>query len=472
MSTLILRDDQQAAVDAIDANLSRDGRALHVSACGTGKTIVAIALAARRGRGAIGGRALVLVPNLALLDQTIKAWQHFHPGIKAAIVCSDDTVGARPDDDVLQVDESSLSAPVLHEIDGIREWIEGCGYIFATYQSVHLVAEAAAPTAGFDLIVADEAHWLAGRGRSTIRRQVCKTICARARLFQTATPRVGSTTGLDNPDLFGHVAYELTFGQAIALGIIADYRLVILDMRGDIPAGIAPDRWRQRAALTKVVLERLGKDAAVARTLVYANRVAHAREIARANGVEVITGDMPAARRDPIMAAFREHGGTIANVRCLNEGVDVPDLDAVVFAEPRRGIVDITQSIGRVLRRKSDGRRGIVVLPVFSLPESDEDPWSEIMKTLETMQQMDGRLTQALTDALTGEGGEGSDGGSDGTDGPVVDISGAPDDLLAVLRERVVLKDVTPEKNPLHTSEEIHAFLLGLEARHSHGLAA
>ena len=45
----------------------------------------------------------------------------------------------------------------------------------------------------------------------------------------------------------------------------------------------------------------------------------------------------------------------LTNARCLSEGVDVPALDAVVFFNPRNSMVDVVQSVGRVMR-KSAGR--------------------------------------------------------------------------------------------------------------------
>ena len=45
----------------------------------------------------------------------------------------------------------------------------------------------------------------------------------------------------------------------------------------------------------------------------------------------------------------------LTNARCLSEGVDVPALDAVLFLSPRNSVVDVVQSVGRVMR-KSEGK--------------------------------------------------------------------------------------------------------------------
>lgn len=53
----------------------------------------------------------------------------------------------------------------------------------------------------------------------------------------------------------------------------------------------------------------------------------------------------------------------LSNARCLS-GVDVPALDAVLFLHPRNSIVDVVQSVGRVMRKSPDKDYGYVILPV------------------------------------------------------------------------------------------------------------
>ncbi len=54
----------------------------------------------------------------------------------------------------------------------------------------------------------------------------------------------------------------------------------------------------------------------------------------------------------------------LSNARCLSEGIDVPALDAVIFFDTRESIVDIVQSVGRVMRKAPGKRYGYIVLPV------------------------------------------------------------------------------------------------------------
>jgi predicted helicase len=54
----------------------------------------------------------------------------------------------------------------------------------------------------------------------------------------------------------------------------------------------------------------------------------------------------------------------LSNARCLSEGVDVPALDAVLFLNPRNSIIDVVQSVGRVMRRAEGKKYGYIILPI------------------------------------------------------------------------------------------------------------
>ena len=54
----------------------------------------------------------------------------------------------------------------------------------------------------------------------------------------------------------------------------------------------------------------------------------------------------------------------LSNARCLQEGVDVPALDAVAFMDPKKSPIDIIQSIGRVMRKQPGKDCGYVIVPI------------------------------------------------------------------------------------------------------------
>jgi len=67
-----------------------------------------------------------------------------------------------------------------------------------------------------------------------------------------------------------------------------------------------------------------------------------------------INGTLPTDERAKALrwlgAAQQQQVRVITNARCLQEGLDVPAVDGVMFADVRNSITDIIQTIGRVLR--------------------------------------------------------------------------------------------------------------------------
>ena len=97
----------------------------------------------------------------------------------------------------------------------------------------------------------------------------------------------------------------------------------------------------------------------------------------------------------------------LSNARCLQEGVDVPALDAVVFMEPKKSPIDIIQSIGRVMR-KSDGKsEGYVIVPIPILKGDDPNyvlsnnrRFEQINKILRAVLAHDDSLQRILNEAV------------------------------------------------------------------------
>lgn len=52
----------------------------------------------------------------------------------------------------------------------------------------------------------------------------------------------------------------------------------------------------------------------------------------------------------------------LSNVR-LTEGIDVPNLDAIILSS-RKSQVDIVQAVGRVVRKAEDKDYGYIIIPV------------------------------------------------------------------------------------------------------------
>lgn len=69
----------------------------------------------------------------------------------------------------------------------------------------------------------------------------------------------------------------------------------------------------------------------------------------------------------------------LSNARCLSEGIDVPALDSVVFFDGRNSMVDIIQSVGRVMRKAPNKKTGYIILPL-ALSENELSNLDEAIK--------------------------------------------------------------------------------------------
>jgi superfamily II DNA or RNA helicase len=64
-----------------------------------------------------------------------------------------------------------------------------------------------------------------------------------------------------------------------------------------------------------------------------------------------ISSKKTAGQRSVLFWEFVVHKRALmTNARCLTEGVDVPAIDCVMFADPKQSRVDIVQAAGRALR--------------------------------------------------------------------------------------------------------------------------
>jgi hypothetical protein len=85
----------------------------------------------------------------------------------------------------------------------------------------------------------------------------------------------------------------------------------------------------------------------------------------------------------------------------LTEGVDVPNIDCIVFADPRKSKVDIVQALGRALRKKKGKDWGYVILPVLyddETHEIDNDNYNEIISIVRGLAANDERIIEYFKD--------------------------------------------------------------------------
>jgi len=140
--SLALRPHQQAAFDEAVRHLGEHDRVTIALPCGTGKTLLGQRLAqhlGRHGRSAI----LVLVPSVALLAQTMRAWVRHSPRRLAVFVfCHDRSVSSADLHVPVSTSAAALASWVGRAQQQIRRPVDPQVVVFATYQSSPRIAEA------------------------------------------------------------------------------------------------------------------------------------------------------------------------------------------------------------------------------------------------------------------------------------------------------------------------------------------
>jgi len=255
---------------------------------------------------------------------------------------------------------------------------------------------------------------------------------AARRLYMTATPRIfdenvkdkadqhsAELVSMDDELTFGPEFHRLSFGEAVERGLLTDYKVMVLTVDKSV---IAPRLAQELAGVSgelmlddasKIVgcwnglAKRAGAGIATAETpmrraVAFAKDIKTSKQIAEMfpkvveayqellaehpdsgatnRGLRCVAhhvdGTFNALERNAQLAWLKgvvaeDECRILTNARCLSEGVDVPALDAVLFLNPRNSIVDVVQSVGRVMRKAPDKDYGYVILPV-AVPEGVE----------------------------------------------------------------------------------------------------
>ncbi|MGO1808954.1 MAG: restriction endonuclease, partial [Micrococcaceae bacterium] len=433
-----LRPYQRTAIDDVVAGFETADRGRMIMACGTGKTFTSLRLT-EEYVGA-GGSVLFLVPSIALLSQALREWSNnTSVGMTAMAVCSDAKAsrGRKVSEDSSEISVVDLALPATTDPQRLAQRMkearvdgDGMRVVFATYQSIDVVSQAQkiAGLEPFDLVVCDEAHrttgaTLSGSEESAfVRVHDGEYLRAEKRLYMTATPRIyddaskakagkaqAVLASMDDEDVYGPEFYRLGFGDAVGMGMLTDYKVLILTVNQETVNEAMQDAFAENGELTLDDATRLigcwnglakrgdsehafGLDAqpmrravAFARDIKSSKRVASqftevvsayvdshgddaSEEVLSVEAMHV-DGTMNSMERTELLDWLKQDTDgnrcrVLSNARCLSEGVDVPSLDAVMFLNPRKSVVDVVQSVGRVMRLAQGKKYGYIILPV------------------------------------------------------------------------------------------------------------
>ncbi|MBJ9659122.1 DEAD/DEAH box helicase [Burkholderia gladioli] len=470
---------QKEALADVMKGFKTSERGKLIMACGTGKTYTSLAVTEELITP--GQNVLFLVPSIALLSQTLRAWtSDSSVPLRCFAVCSDSKASRNEED--MRIYELAYPA-TTNATKLAQSWKDkhddsAVTVIFSTYQSIDVVHRAQERTGLlFDLVICDEAHRTAGYTApgdppsAFVSVHDKDYIRAKKRLYMTATPRIyaeASKTKAEESDIqvfsmddaatYGPVFHRLRFDEAVKRDLLSDYKVLV----------IAVDELHVNQVLNRRIADSgdelklddavkivgcwngLGKHVSVEdgldvsadpqpmRTAIaFAQSIKHSKllrseferisndlsddlEYLPALEAKHVDGTMNVVERNQKLSWLKSNIGSdedvcriLTNARCLSEGVDVPALDAAIFLNPRDSVVDVVQSVGRVMRKDPSGRKkyGYVILPIGIRkdvsPETaldDNKKYRVVWQVLNALRAHDDRLDkQFATIDLTGK---------------------------------------------------------------------
>lgn len=387
--------------DALAAWERRGRRGVVEAVTGTGKTMVGLAAAAQEL--ALGGQVCVLVPTGELLRQWGDALaRHLRPGTTVGLLGAGrhDRMG---DDDVLvAVVNSARHADLRPRRPGGLLIGDEC-HRYGTDANQAALEPAFPRRLGLSATFAraDDGHlaWLRPYFGRTCFRMGYRRAIADGVAAHFVVALVGVAFDDSERAAYDDLSLQLSRGRAVLvarfgvapepIGLFLKMVAALARLDGDSPAGTAAraylsamaDRRRLLAETPAKVAALAGLAGAVraaARSIVFTQTIDSAEQAAvvlRGLGIGAapIHSGLAPAERSAVLTAFR-HGqlAALTAPQVLDEGVDVPAADLAVILAGSRSRRQMVQRMGRVLRRKPDGRRAKFV--VIHVEGTVEDP--------------------------------------------------------------------------------------------------
>ena len=418
LESFTLHEYQTEAIDKVTKALETTERCKLIMACGTGKTLVSIKIMEKIVSN--DGVCVYFVPSISLIPQTLSQFkQNGKQDYDYHAVCSDSTAVKLEDDSSLdelkQEIKSSTDEEELIKILKARGKIKPKTplVIFTVYNSYDKTNKALEKL-GIkpQLILYDEAHRTAGK-KDGFASKALHDVEAEKKVFMTATPRTyknsndKNVNSMDDEEIYGHTAYNLSFTEAVNLGKLVPFRIVLPEFKKKEVKNKKLEEKEKMRALWKGIQYPNGTDSEfklLQRVIAFHNTINASRVFAgkkknnkkpdgigdysmenigidenSRTSVKHVDSTMSAYNRKKEINWIRDSNNDktecriLSNARCLQEGVDIPALDGVAFLNPKRSPVDIIQAIGRVMRKPEGFSKdaGYVILPIPTFSGSD-----------------------------------------------------------------------------------------------------
>ena len=306
-------------------------------------------------------------------------------------------------------------------IDVVSKLQEKTGFYFDI-----AICDEAHRTTGVTLSDEDESYFVKVHDNNFIK--------VKKRLYMTATPRIYNENtknkaqennavlcSMEDEQIYGPIFHNLTFSEAVNKELLTDYKVLVLaideeyvkrelqDLLVDGNHEIKLDDsvkimgcWN---GLSKKSINRrepsfIDDPIPMKRAVAFCNRIKDSKSLVKLFDliqdyintkyghefrelvnieIEHVDGSYNTLQKNEKINWLKEKTEDktcriLTNARCLSEGIDVPALDAVIFLNPRNSVVDIIQSVGRVMRKSEDKKYGYIILPVgISANENPDD---------------------------------------------------------------------------------------------------
>lgn len=338
-----LRDYQLDALESLRAAMLGNGRGLIVLATGLGKTVIVAELVDDLLSSELlgAGRVLVLAHTVPLIDQLLVSfWRHLPKTIPTHRLAS----GERP-----------------RSFEGIT---------FATIQSFSRLLD----PPFFDLVIVDEAHHLGAPGYLDTLEQLDPPRI----IGVTATP--WRAEGVSITHVLGNPVFSMGIKEGLEQGYLSnvDYRIYVDGIDWEFVKEqsqhgytiaqlnkklIIPSRDEEAIRIIREAFELQGRS----RGLVFSPSQIHARNFAsdlRRNGfsaASLTSSDDTYTRYQRIAQFAAGNIQFLCVVDIFNEGIDVPDVDILVFLRVTHSRRIFVQQLGRGLRITPD-KEDVLVL--------------------------------------------------------------------------------------------------------------
>ncbi|WP_432520609.1 DEAD/DEAH box helicase family protein [Kineococcus sp. SYSU DK006] len=360
-----LRNYQREAVERAMAEFTQGRRsALVVLATGLGKTFVAGEFFRRLSLLRPGARALVLAHRNELVYQLEKA---FWPMLRA----SQSTVVwngyEKPDQEILQYAD----------------------LVFACVGSVAAYLGSGGTLDGFTTVIVDECHHLGAEMYDRVLGELSAGAGGAFLLGMSATPWRPDGASLER--WFDRPVVDIDMVRGLREGYLAniDYRMFTDNIDWDRLQGLDGETFTPKAINRRLfieewddaVVERLREtwaDQSNPKCIVFCGTIDHAEKMAsKINALAFTNAQVIASRNSAGVATtpvertrtlwdFAEgRAGVLCAVDVLNEGVDVPDVNIVVFQRVTHSRRIFVQQLGRGLRL-APGKEKVIVLDFVS----------------------------------------------------------------------------------------------------------